>query len=119
MENEIQEEKEHLPIYGVGPFYGIGIVVATIIGIVLSVTGVIDGGKVTRTIGIVIMIVLGLAFVVGGFLIWKVAAVGKNSIDGYIEKNILCTTGVFGLLQNGKPLYTMASKKKQIRRWDN
>lgn len=32
--------KEHLPIYGVGPFYGMGIIAATVIGIVLSVTGV-------------------------------------------------------------------------------
>jgi len=40
-------EKEHLPIYGVGPFYGVGIIVSTVIGIVLSVTGVITSGRIT------------------------------------------------------------------------
>lgn len=25
-------EKEHLPIYGVGPFYGAGIIIATVVG---------------------------------------------------------------------------------------
>ena len=39
-------EKEHLPIYGVGPFYGAGIIIATVVGIVLSVTGVIKSGKI-------------------------------------------------------------------------
>ena len=41
-------QKEHLPIYGVGPFYGVGIIAATVLGIVLSATGVIKSGKVAN-----------------------------------------------------------------------
>lgn len=34
-----QLEKGHLPIYGVGPFYGIGVILLTVVGIVISVMG--------------------------------------------------------------------------------
>lgn len=33
-----QSEKDHLPIYGVGPFYGIGVILLTIVGIPLVTT---------------------------------------------------------------------------------
>lgn len=99
-----KQSGEHLPIYGAGPFYGIGIIVLTVIGIVLSIAGVIDSGKVTSIVPLTIMIILGCAFVLGGFLVWKPAALGSKSIDSYIESNKLCTTGIYSIVRN--PCYS-------------
>ncbi len=97
-------EKEHLPIYGVGPFYGVGIIAVTVIGIVLSVTGVIKSGRIENTGLIVGFIVMGLVILLLGFFIWKAAALGSKSIDKYIESNTLCTTGVYSIVRN--PCYS-------------
>lgn len=40
-----QLENGHLPVYGVGPFYGLGVILLTIAGIVISVIGPLDSGK--------------------------------------------------------------------------
>lgn len=80
------QESGHLPIYGVGPYYGVGIILLTVTGIVLSVAGVLDSGKITNTILMVTMIFLGILLLVEGFLVWKSAAIGKNSVDNYIKK---------------------------------
>lgn len=76
----------HLPIYGVGPFYGIGIILLTIIGVVLSAAGIPESGKVSGILPKTVMIVLGILLAAEGFFVWKAAALGKNSIDGYIKK---------------------------------
>ena len=89
--------KEHLPIYGVGPFYGVGIIAATVIGIVLSVTGVIKSGKIENTGVIIGFIVIGILVLLIGFFVWKAAAFGSKSIDKYIETNTLCTIGVYSI----------------------
>ncbi len=98
------QESGHLPIYGVGPYYGVGIILLTVTGIVLSVAGVLDSGKITNTILMVTMIFLGILLLVEGFLVWKSAAIGKNSVDNYIKKNELCRTGVYRIVRN--PCYS-------------
>ena len=100
----MQKNNGHLPVYGVGPYYGVGIIMLTLAGIVLSAVGILDSGKITGTFWIVIMIVLGAILSAGGFFVWKSAAIGKNSIDIYIESNVLCTTGVYGIVRN--PCYS-------------
>ena len=40
-----QLENGHLPVYGVGSFYGLGVILLTIAGIVISVIGPLDSGK--------------------------------------------------------------------------
>ena len=97
-------ESGHLPIYGVGPYYGVGIILLTVTGIVLSAAGVLDSGKITNTILMVIMIFLGILLFVEGFLVWKSAAIGKNCVDNYIKKNELCRTGVYRIVRN--PCYS-------------
>lgn len=97
-------QKEHLPRYGVGPFYGVGIIAATMIGIVLSVTGVIKSGKVSNTWIIVGFVITGILIFLIGFGVWKAAALGSKSIDKYIETNTLCTTGVYSIVRN--PCYS-------------
>ena len=96
--------KEHVPIYGGGPFYGVGIIAATVIGIVLSVTGVIKNGRIENTGLIAGFIVRGLVIFLLGFFVWKAAALGSKSIDKYIKSNTLCTTGVYSIVRN--PCYS-------------
>lgn len=97
-------KKEHLPIYGVGPFYGAGIIVTTIIGIILSITGVIKTGKLDKAGLIAGFIGIGFVIFLLGFFVWKAAAIGSKSIDKYIESNTLCTTGVYSIVRN--PCYS-------------
>lgn len=88
-----QSEKEHLPIYGVGPFYGIGVTLLTIAGIIISVMGLLNSGMLHNTILVVTFATLGVLVLICGFIVWKSAALGKGSIDGYIESNTFCTKG--------------------------
>lgn len=97
-------QKEHLPIYGVGPAYGAVIIAASVIGIILSLTRVIKSGRIENTGLIAGFIVTGLIILLAGFLIWKAAALGSKAIDKYIESNTLCTTGVYSIVRN--PCYS-------------
>lgn len=98
------KEKEHLPIYGVGPFYGIGIIVLTVIGVILSYTGLLDSGKVEEMLLLRIFVVTGVGIFVAGFLVWKAAALGRKNIFKYIQSNTLCTTGIYSIVRN--PCYS-------------
>ncbi len=99
-----KQESGHLPIYGVGPYYGAGVILCTVIGIVLTAAGVLQRGTVTNGIGMAMMIVLGVLFMVEGILIWRFAAIGKDCIDQYIQRNELCQTGVYAVVRN--PCYS-------------
>lgn len=100
----MQKDNDHMPVYGVGPYYGAGIIILTVTGIVLYTTGILDSGKVTNSVLITIMVILGTALIVEGFLIWKFAATGRNCIDDYIKTNQLCCTGVYSIVRN--PCYS-------------
>lgn len=102
--NAESQSPAHLPIYGVGPYYGLGIIILTAVGIVLSVIGVLDSGKTTSNILSVIMVVLGIILIIEGFLVWRFAAIGKGSVDNYIKNNKLCKTGVYSIVRN--PCYS-------------
>lgn len=98
------KKKEHLPIFGVGPIYAISIFLMTLLGIALSLFGFLDGGKVSHPFIISLFILIGVVLFVCGFLLWQAAMVGKNSIVGYIEKNMLYTAGVYSIVRN--PCYS-------------
>lgn len=100
----MQKDNGYLPVYGVGPYYGAGIIILTVAGIVLSAIGILDSGKVTNSVPITIMTILGIALLVEGFLIWRSASAGKNCIDDYIKNNKLCSTGVYSIVRN--PCYS-------------
>lgn len=99
-----QTGKGHLPIYGVGPFYGIGVIFLTVVGIIISVLGLLNSGMIHNTILVMVFITLGVLVIIGGFIVWKSAALGKGSIDEYIESNTLCTTGIYRIVRN--PCYS-------------
>ena len=100
----MQKDNDHLPVYGVGPYYGAGIIILTVAGIVLYAAGMLDSGKVTNSVLIMIMVILGTALIIEGLLIWKSAAVGRNCIDDYIKNHKLCCTGVYSIVRN--PCYS-------------
>lgn len=95
----MNNKKTHLPIYGVGPLYGIGIIAMTVIGIVLSCMGFLSAGRFPAFK--VPLIVIGISIIAVGFLVWFKAAI---RIDKYIIANALCTDGIYGIVRN--PCYS-------------
>ena len=95
------KKKEHLPVMGVGPVYGIILIGLTVLGIVLSERNVIP---VVGCFGIAAVLrILGIIFVVFGILLWYCAVI-KEKIDDGIVKNRLVTTGIYGRVRN--PIYS-------------
>lgn len=90
---------DHLPIYGVGPFYGIGIIALTIVGIALSCLGQLEFGRIPEMK--VPFLVVGILLCIAGFVVWFK---GAFRIDKYIENNELCTDGIYGIVRN--PCYS-------------
>ena len=93
------KEKEHLPVYGVGPIYGVTIIVLTVLGVFLSVNEMINFGKMTFMK--IPFIILGILIVLFGFWVWYKAAF---RIDKYIKGNKLCTDGIYAWVRN--PCYS-------------
>lgn len=90
-------------VYGVGPIYGLITGILTITSIVLSVLNIIPG-KINNKIIITILIILGICFMIYGFILWKRAVIDNKLVEDYIEKDKLCTEGVYGIVRN--PCYT-------------
>ena len=90
-------------VYGVGPIYGLVVGILTITSIVLSVLNIISG-RINNKIIITILIILGICFMVYGFILWKRAVFDNKLVEDYIEKDKLCTEGVYGIVRN--PCYT-------------
>ena len=100
----MEHKNKRLPTYGVGPFYGIAIIALTIAGIALSYGNFLASGRVTAILPMLIMIMLGIALIICGVVVWKSAVRGKVNIDSYIESNELCTEGIYGIVRN--PCYS-------------
>ena len=94
--------KNHLPVYGVGPFYGTFIIALTVLGIILSRIELLSRGDINQCQ--ILFIIIGIFFVITGLLIWFPAAFGSRKIDNYIVKNNLCTDGIYGIVRN--PCYS-------------
>lgn len=95
----METQKEHLPVYGVGPIYGAGIIIVTIIAMILSFTDIISAGKFPALK--IPFIIIGILIVIEGFLVWFQAAF---RIDKYIVSNRLCTDGIYAIVRN--PCYS-------------
>lgn len=92
-------DKKHLPVYGVGPIYGVIIIAATVLGIFLSAAGILDFSKVPFSK--IPFIIAGIAVAALGFWVWFSAAF---RIDKYIKGNVLCTDGIYAWVRN--PCYS-------------
>lgn len=92
-------KNDHLPIYGVGPFYAVGIMIVSVMAIIISYLGILDFGKFTITK--IPFTILGILIFVCGFKVWFE---GAFKIDKYIINNKLCTDGIYSIVRN--PCYS-------------
>ncbi|MBQ5995378.1 MAG: isoprenylcysteine carboxylmethyltransferase family protein [Clostridia bacterium] len=92
--------KDKLPVYGVGPIYGIGISAISVLMIILAKTlfksGSIAGLKIP-------FLILGIIFILSGVAVW-ISAVIIAKIDDGIKSNTLVTHGIYAYCRN--PIYT-------------
>ena len=95
---------KHLPLFGVGPFYGVVVIALTILGILLSCFGLLDSGLIKIKWLKIIFIIIGILFIIEGFFVWAKAALGKKNIDYYIKNNILYMDGIYSICRN--PCYS-------------
>jgi len=95
------QEKNHLPLFGVGPVYAAVVIALTVAAAVISGTGVLASGQIARLR--MVFTVAGILFIAAGVLLW-VQAVIVAKIDSNIEKNRLVTTGVYAWVRN--PIYS-------------
>ncbi|MCM1164392.1 MAG: isoprenylcysteine carboxylmethyltransferase family protein [Lachnospiraceae bacterium] len=95
------KDKNHLPIYGVGPVYGCVIIALTAAAALLGrrepfKKGLIEMLKIP-------FLIIGILLIICGIILWC-GAVFRSKIDDGITENKLVTSGVYSLCRN--PLYT-------------
>ena len=94
------EKKDHLPFFGIGPYY-VGIIAAlTAAGMVLSAKGCLDSGIIPALK--TPMLVIGILVIILGLFIWGYAFF-FDKIDDAIKNNRLYTEGIYAWVRN--PLY--------------
>ena len=95
------KNKEHLPVYGVGPVIVIPQIVLTAVGIIMSVCGVLDYGRIN--ILKIPFIFIGIILIVSGAYMWYSANYKSKVFDGIVE-NRLVTSGIYSVVRN--PIYS-------------
>lgn len=96
-----RNEREHLPLFGVGPIYAASVVGLTVLGIALSAAGIIP--QLRADAASWSLRIVGALVAVGGVALWISAVVGSR-IDASIEANHLVTTGAYDIVRN--PIYS-------------
>lgn len=95
------KENAHLPIIGVGPLIVVPQLLLTTVGIIFSVIGFVDFGKLDF-LKIPFMII-GIALIISGVYLWYCANF-KDKIDNCITENKLITSGSYSVVRN--PIYS-------------
>ncbi|MCH5298028.1 MAG: isoprenylcysteine carboxylmethyltransferase family protein [Ruminococcus sp.] len=93
--------KNHLPAIGVGPIIITPQIILTFVGIMLSVFGFFDAGKIA--ILKIPFTVIGIIIIVFGIYLWYCANF-KEKVFDCITKNKLATKGVYSMVRN--PIYS-------------
>ena len=86
------KQKEHLPIFGIGPVYVGTIAIIAIIGIILSKKGYLDSGLIPELK--IPMLIIGIVVALLGVFIWGYAFL-RSKIDDGILHNHLVTDGIY------------------------
>ena len=94
----MNDNDNRLPLFGVGPFLIIPILVITVTSIILTVYNLVPVYKLNWDI----LNILGVFLIILGIIFWVMAAL-KSRIDDEIKSNRLVTTGVYGLVRH--PIY--------------
>ncbi len=95
------KQKEHLPLYGVGPFCVASMVILLVLGLLARHFGCLESGE-AQNLRIVFR-AAGAALIVLGGYIW-IQAVIVAKIDRAILGNQLLTTGIYSRVRN--PIYS-------------
>ena len=88
----VMKKKEHLPFFGIGPFYVGVVVLMTVAGMILSSRGYLDSGLISWAR--LPMLVLGIVMIVLGAVIYG-SALFMSRIDYGIRNNRLVTNGIY------------------------
>lgn len=86
------KNRQHLPMYGVGPVYVAVILALTAAGIVLTAVGWIPAAR-AEFLRIPLRIIGILLIVLGAWLWWS--AVFRSRVDDHIKDNTLVSIGVY------------------------
>ncbi|MDE6781408.1 MAG: isoprenylcysteine carboxylmethyltransferase family protein [Ruminococcus sp.] len=95
------KDKEHLPVYGVGPVIVIPQIVLTAVGIIISACGVLEYGRIN--ILKIPFFVIGIIMIVSGAYMWYSANYKSKVFDNIVE-NRLVTSGIYSVVRN--PIYS-------------
>ena len=95
------EEKNHLPVFGIGPFLVAGMALTAVIAIIIFYyvlrIGTFSG------LPAFLMRIIGSALVIAGIMIWFIGAV-RSGMDDNIKENRLKTDGIYAWVRN--PMYS-------------
>lgn len=94
-------EKNHLPVFGVGPVYVICCMILTVLGVILRKTDFLKKGDLPNLK--LIAIIIGALLILIGLVLW-IYAVIIQKISAEIKKGKLVTTGVYSIVRN--PIYS-------------
>ena len=95
------KDKNHLPMYGSGPFYVATTAIITVVGIILDLLGYLNSGKFEFLQ--IPFIVIGCILIIYGVILWILAVV-VSKIDKAIYENKLVTDGIYSYVRN--PIYS-------------
>lgn len=95
------KKKEHLPIFGVGPIIVAFQIAVALVGILLSILGCFDFGRIA-VLNIPLKIV-GIGMILFGIYLYLSANFQSRVFDN-ITENKLVTTGVYSIVRN--PIYS-------------
>lgn len=95
------KNRQHLPMYGVGPVYVAVILMLTAAGIVLTAVGWIPAARAEFLR--IPLCIMGILLLVFGVCLWY-GAVFHAKVDSHIQNNTLVTTGVYAWVRN--PIYS-------------
>lgn len=97
----MNKNKNHLPLYGVGPVYVAVIITVTMAGILLSQFKIIV--YLSFSMIKMVLLMIGALLIAVGAVLW-VLAVFRAKIDDGIANNRLVTDSVYALVRN--PIYS-------------
>lgn len=100
-EDKNMENKNHLPIYGVGPIYVAVIIAVTIAAVIAGQNPYLKGGMIKELK--IPSAVIGVLLIILGVFLWH-GAVFRAKVDDGITENRLVTTGVYSFVRN--PIYS-------------
>lgn len=93
--------KKHLPVYGIGPFLGAGMVLMTALAVVLF--HYVFGIGIADGIFAVLLRVAGIVLIISGVTVWFTGAL-RSDMDNNIKENCLKTDGIYAYVRN--PMYS-------------